>query len=219
METLSIIYQIEIVLLFLYSIFLGGIRKNAVQKYLFIYLLITNVTELLSLLGKSYFNLSTNGIIYNFYSLFCLCFFYSFYAGSFIGKSKYIFLGLFCLALSYTLLFTNFFKFEYDYKIGIVLSLFYICAPLFWMAYRIINVDRRRITDHPKFWISVGLIFWSSFFIFRSIPMYLFEKVDEEFQRMLRGIFYIVNIIFYILVFISLLKSIKKPDEYEKSTL
>lgn len=219
MEALAIIYQIGIIVLLLYSLFLGGIHKNAIQKYFFVYLLITNAIELFSLIGRSYFDLSTNGTIYNCYSLFCLCFFYFFYSRSFVGKSKYYFLFLFGLALSYSLLFTNFLKFEYDYKIGIVLSLFYICTALFWMAYRIVNVDNRQITAHPKFWISVGLIMWSSFFILRSIPMYLFENIDEEFQKMLRSIFYIVNIVFYILFFTALLKSKKTPDENEKSAL
>ncbi|WP_141395620.1 hypothetical protein [Chryseobacterium timonianum] len=108
---------------------------------------------------------------------------------------------------------------KYDYKIGIVLSLFYICTALFWMGNRIVNVDNRKITEHPKFWISVGLIVWSSFFILRSIPMYLFETIDEEFQKMLRALFYIVNIVFYILFFVALLKSKKTFDENEKSTL
>ncbi|WP_157859408.1 hypothetical protein [Chryseobacterium angstadtii] len=134
-------------------------------------------------------------------------------------KSRFIFLGLFCLALACTAIFTNFLKFEYDYRIGIVLALFYICSALFWMGYRIINVDNRKITAHPRFWISVGLILWSSFFILRSIPMYLFEKIDEEFQKMLRNVFYIVNIVFYILFFIALLKSKNTPDKNEKPAL
>ncbi|MFY1048483.1 hypothetical protein [Chryseobacterium sp. GP-SGM7] len=213
MEILAIIYQIEITLLFLYSIFLGGKNKNAIQKYLFIYLFVTNAIEILSLIGKSYLNLPTNGIIYNFYSLFCLSFFYFFYAGSFVKKSKLIFLGLYCLAIACTVFFIDFLKFEYDYKIGIILAMFYMCSALFWMGYRIVNVDNRKITSHPKFWVSVGLILWSSFFILRSIPMYLFEKIDEEFQNMLRTIFYIINIAFYILFFIALLKSKKILDE------
>ncbi len=49
--------------------------------------------------------------------------------------------------------------------------------------------------------------------------MYLFEKIDEEFQKMLRSIFYIVNIVFYILVFVALLKTEKTPVENEKPTL
>ncbi len=219
METLAIIYQIEIIVLFLYSLFLGGISKNAIQKSIFIYLLVTNTIELVSLMGSSYLDLSTNGVIYNCYSLFCLCFFYFFYRGSFVQKSKYIFLGAFCLALGYIIIFTNLLELKYDYKIGIVLSLFYICTALFWMGNRIVNVDNRKITEHPKFWISVGLIVWSSFFILRSIPMYLFETIDEEFQKMLRALFYIVNIVFYILFFVALLKSKKTFDENEKSTL
>lgn len=220
MGIFAIIYQIVIILVFLYSIFLGGTDKNTVRKYLFIYLLVTNGIEAVSLLGSSYLDMSTNGIIYNFYSLFCLCFFYLFYNESFGDKkSKSVFFALFCLALICTIFFTNFLKFEYDYKIGIILSLFYVCTALFWMAYRITNVDNRNITTHPKFWISIGLIFWSSFFIFRSIPMYLFEKIDEEFQRTLRSMFYLVNIVFYILVFIAIKKSKKSSDEYEESAL
>lgn len=219
MDALAVIYQIEITLLFLYSIFLGGFYKNVVQKSLFIYLFVTNAIEIISILGRSYLDLSTNGIIYNFYSLFCLCFFYFFYAESFAKKSKLFFSGFFCLALVFTAFLTNFLKFEYDYRIGIVLALFYICSALFWMGYRIVNVDNRKITMHPKFWISVGLILWSSFFILRSIPMYLFEKIDEEFQNMLRTIFYIVNILFYILFFVALLKSKKIHNENEKSSV
>ncbi|SHG92793.1 hypothetical protein SAMN05421866_1559 [Chryseobacterium oranimense] len=49
--------------------------------------------------------------------------------------------------------------------------------------------------------------------------MYLFEKIDEEFQKMLRSIFYIVNIVFYILVFVALLKSTNTPEENEKPTV
>lgn len=49
--------------------------------------------------------------------------------------------------------------------------------------------------------------------------MYLFEKIDEEFQKMLRNVFYIVNIVFYILFFIALLKSKNTPDKNEKPAL
>lgn len=220
MGIFAIIYQVVIILVFVYSIFLGGTHKNTVQKYIFIYLLVTNGIEVISLLGRSYLDMLTNGIIYNFYSLFCLSFFYLFYNESFDDKkSKSVFFVLLCSALLCTIVFTNFLKFEYDYKIGIILSLFYVCAALFWMAHRITNIDNRKITAHPRFWISIGLIFWSSFFIFRSIPMYLFEKIDEEFQRTLRSMFYLVNIVFYILVFIAMVKSKKISDEYEESAL
>lgn len=219
MNDIAIVYQIEVVLVFLFSLFLDGMDKNTVQKYIFIYLLVTNITELLSIIGRSYLDISTNGIIYNFYSVFCISFFYLFYVESFVKQSKYMYICLFCISISYLLFFTSFFKFEYDYKIGIVLSLFYIFSALYWLGYKIINIDNRKITTNPKFWISVGLILWSSFFILRSIPMYLFEKMDEEFQQTLRNIFYLVNIVFYILVFIALLKSKKTIDENEKLTL
>ncbi len=215
MEILGIIYQIEIICLLIYSVLLNVTNKNIFQKYILIYMIITNAAELISLLGNSYLDLSTNGIIYNVYSLISLVFFYFFYITSYINKSRIVFSGFSLLAFIYAFFFTSFLKFEYDYKIGIVLSLFYICTALFWLAYKIMNVDSMKITDHPKFYISVGLILWSSFFILRAIPMYAIEKVDNNFQSQLRSIFYLINIIFYFLFLISLIKSKKASFKNE----
>ncbi|WP_155845042.1 hypothetical protein [Chryseobacterium daeguense] len=90
--------------------------------------------------------------------------------------------------------------------IGISFALIYILYSLIWFYGKIKNPSLEKITNDPKFWIASGLLFWGVFFILRIIPRYFFNKVDGEVLIVSQSFFFIINIFFYLLFLISLIK-------------
>lgn len=112
-------------------------------------------------------------------------------------------------SLAYILIITNFSGEEFDNKIGITITLFYITISLLWFYHKILFFDQRKITDDPAFWVSTALLMWSCFFIFRVTPMFYFAKEDEEFLEFLKIGQNFINIGMYVMFYISL-KQYKK---------
>lgn len=181
-------------------------KRISEQKYLFVYLLITCFIEYYSWISKIYFNNFINGIYYNFYFLICLIFFYFFYKIVLVKRHQYIILMFFICSLFYILIFTKFYHLNFDYGTGVVFSIFCIITSLLWYYQKLNIFDNKNILDDPYFWITSAILFWSVFFIFRSVPMFFLKKNDPEFLKLLKTIQYCVNILMYIMFYIAILK-------------
>lgn len=86
------------------------------------------------------------------------------------------------------------------------MAMSYITLSFLWFFQKINNVDTKNIIDDPNFWISSGLLLWSTFFIFRVVPMYLFDKLDKDFLNSVITIFNFINCVMYFMFYISLVK-------------
>lgn len=87
----------------------------------------------------------------------------------------------------------------YSVNLGIMMSFIYILCGLIWLFYQFKNNSQIPIISKQFFWVSVSLLLWSVFFLFRVTPMYLFEKADDEFLAVLNKIFQLVTITSYII--------------------
>lgn len=147
--------------------------------------------------------------LFNYFFLFNILYFLFQYNKEFNSQIKNIATILAILAcimviylISQNTIFSN--------KIGLILSFFYISISILWFYQKNIDISNEYLVDLPFFWISVALLFWSIFFIFRIMPMYILESLDAGFKIQINNIFMIVNIITYILFYISLTKFQKK---------
>jgi len=211
--TIGIIYKIVLLFPLIKSFILGRKFSFSAQNYLFIYLLITVVNEWTSF-TRNLINPDVKvGLQYNFYFIFCVIFFSFFYYKILTNVLKKINLILMILSLAYIFFLTNFLGEEFDKKIGITITIFYITNSLLWFYQKISFFDEHKITDDPVFWISVALLMWSCFFIFRVTPMFFFAEHDNEFLQFLKIGQNIINIGMYSMFFISLIKSEKRLNQ------
>ncbi len=200
-------YLFVLFLVVSYSVFLWIKNGEKQQEFLCIYLGITFSLEFLMYIFQIYFKSSTDfGFLYNIYILFCAFFFLKYFnknqdrslitinTGVF---SVFVFVYIFYIFKNYR---------EVNQVIGISFALIYILYSLIWFYGKIKNPSLEKITNDPKFWIASGLLFWGVFFILRIIPRYFFNKVDGEVLIVSQSFFFIINIFFYLLFLISLIK-------------
>lgn len=187
-------------------------RKNfSTHNYFFIYLTITLLLEIYGYYMTS-LEILDYVFFFNYYCLFGIIYFGHFYSRLFKTNSLKKVGYLICiLTIGYCIFFTSIFSPLYDNKIGIVMASSYIIYSLLWFFQKMNNINTKKIIDDPNFWVSSGLLLWSTFFIFRTVPMYLFDKLDKDFLNSVVVIFNFVNCIMYSMFYISLMKLKKQP--------
>ncbi|WP_223608830.1 hypothetical protein [Chryseobacterium sp. OSA05B] len=187
------------------SMVLAGKNGLSSQNYFVVYLLLTLGLELYGHY-KIYRGEFDFAYLFNYYSIFLILFFYRYYATIFSERLKRISLGIMIAICLYIGLCTKFYGENYENKIGILVCFYFIITALVWFYLRLKNFDEKRIIDDPHFWVSCGILFWSIFFIFRSIPMFFLKDNDPDFLTILKTIQYGVNTVMYTLFYIALRK-------------
>ncbi|MEY8758696.1 hypothetical protein [Chryseobacterium tongliaoense] len=87
----------------------------------------------------------------------------------------------------------------YSINLGIMMAFTFILCGLAWLFYEFQNSSQIHIITKQFFWVTISLLLWAIFFLFRLVPMYLFEKTDDEFLGNLNKIFQFATIISYII--------------------
>lgn len=187
------------------SIVLAGKKGLSGQNYFAVFLLVSLGLELYGHY-KIYIREFDFAYLFNYYSIFMIIFFYVYYSRIFSRQVRIVFLVLGIAILTYILFFVKFYGGNYANELGILVCLYFIINVLVWFYTRLKNFDEVKITDDPHFWVSSGLLFWSIFFIFRSIPMYFFKDHDPAFLQVLKNIQYGVNILMYTMFYTALNK-------------
>lgn len=174
------------------------IKKNFLfyQNFLWLYLIITFSLEFYGaykMVIKEY----DFAYLFNYYCIFLIIFFYIYYFKLLSKNLKKISSFIFLIVLILVLFFTKYYGSNFDIKLGLLVSFYFIINALIWFYYRLNNLDNNKITDNPNFWISSGLLLWSIFFIFRSLPMFFLKENDPAFLQLLKTIQHGINIIMY----------------------
>lgn len=200
-----------------FSIYLFFKKGGKQQEFLCIYLGISFILEILMFAFQIYCGSSSQfGFLYNIYIFLCSLFFLFYY-------NKYQHRDMIRINVIVNLLF-NFVFFIFileNYKevnqvIGVSFSLIYILYSLIWFYGKLRYPNEKKIVNDPKFWVSVGLLFWGVFFILRIIPRYLFNEKDNETLIISQSFFFLINIFFYLTFFISLVQYNKSYDDVRK---
>jgi len=187
------------------SIVLAGKKGLSSQNYFMIYLLFSFCLELYGHY-KVYLKEFDFAYLFNYYSIFLIVFFFRYYVVIFPKRFEKISLITLMMILGYIGLFTKFYGNDYENELGILVCFYFIINALMWFYMRLNNIGEKKIVEDPHFWVSCGLIFWSIFFIFRSIPMFFLKDNDPEFLNVLKIIQYCANTIMYGFFYIALRK-------------
>lgn len=203
---IGIIYKLFLFLAVVKSYILGKKYSFSAQNYLSYYLLVTLINEWVSFIRNLIDPDVKVGLQYNLYFIFCLVFFSFYFKKSFKNVMKKISFISTIVSIMFVAVCTNFSDEDFDKKIGITVTLFYIVNSLLWFYQKISFFDEHKITDDPAFWVFTALLMWSCFFIFRVTPMFFFAKTDNEFLKFLKIGQNIINILMYFMFYISLRK-------------
>lgn len=204
--SLNRIYEIVVLISFLYSLYLWIFNaKSKQQFYFYIYLLFVMLVDIIPVNFPYLIEFNRN-ILFACYILFSMVYFGTIYYQKIKSKSFRI-LTIIVVA---SLIFLNIYKIQnqemeqLSFILVISLPVLFIYLSIFWYSYRLQNVDESRMTHNFLFWISSGLLIWSVFFIFRAIPMYFLEENDPKLLSFLITTFSVVNIITYLFFLIGL---------------
>ncbi|WP_332453937.1 hypothetical protein [Chryseobacterium aquaticum] len=203
---IGIIYKFVLLLVTIKSYNLSRKLTFSTQNYLLIYLSVSLFIEVISFSLYVISPNSKNGLLYNLYNIFSISFFYLYFSKILKYNFKKLSFLITIISTLYILFFTSFLSIDFGKNIGITLLLFYLANSLLWFYQKISFFDDHKITDDPAFWISTGLLMWSCFFLFRVTPMFYFAKEDKEFLEFLKVGQNIINIVMYIMFYISLKK-------------
>ncbi|WP_308003430.1 hypothetical protein, partial [uncultured Chryseobacterium sp.] len=149
--------------------------------------------------------IESKAIQYNYLNVFNIFFFIYFYYIQ--VKSKFLVVLISVSSIICICFTSHFFYFDkYNLSIAVLYCLANISYALYWIKEKLNNVSDNKITSEPLFWISISLLFWSCFFVFRIIPMYFLDEEDKQFLKLLKDILSLVNILVYILFYIGISK-------------
>ncbi|MET3035080.1 hypothetical protein ABXT08_03160 [Chryseobacterium sp. NRRL B-14859] len=207
---IQIIYIAVLLAATVKSVVLAGKKGLSSQNFLAVFLMVSLGLEIYGHY-KIYIREFDFAYLFNYYSIFMIVFFYSYYSKIFSGRLKTASLCVVIAILGYILLLVRFYGENYQNELGIMVCLYFIINALVWFYTRLKNFDEIKIMDDPHFWVSCGLLFWSIFFIFRTIPMFFLRDNDPAFLEILKNIQYGVNIVMYGMFYIAL-------TQFEKST-
>lgn len=210
---IGLVYKIVLLLIIIKAYILGRRYSFSAQNYLFLYLFITFFNESVSFIINIIDPNLKVGLQYNLYFIFCILYFSIYFFKLFSGILKILLVMTALGSLAYIFMNTNFSGDEFDNKIGITITLFYIMISLLWFYHKISFFDQRKITDDPVFWVSTALLMWSCFFLFRVTPMFYFAKEDKEFLEFLKAGQNFINIGMYAMFYISLIQYKKISHE------
>lgn len=186
------------------------LRKNTFfsQNHFFVFLVVNFLIDFFSEINI----ITSKAIQYNYLNVFNILFFVFFY----FKQIKSIFLMVLTLfSILICIYFTSqfFYVDRYNLSLAIIYCVSNIFYVLYWINLKLNNISEIRIIDEPLFWISISLLIWSCFFLFRIIPMYLLDTEDKQFLKLLKNVLLIVNIIVYALFYVGLTKYKYRKDE------
>ncbi len=112
---------------------------------------------------------------------------------------KRIFVSSFLL---FSVVAINFYSFEhifeqFNHQAFMMLSIGLIFCALLVFIDMLLYPTTTSILKMYRFWLSVGIIIWSTFFILRIGEMFYFDKEAKEFLSRLKNVFMLINILTY----------------------
>ena len=168
--------EISYLLVLLCCLFFSLKNRKFGHPYLWVYFLVTCTVEVIV-----FFKLAriTNAI-YSIHALFGITFFTLYYLNITKKRAKWLFTVGFLSFVS-TLYFIVTSENSFPNQLGIIIPTCYIFYTLLWFYEQIENPDTVTIYNKQPFWVSLALLLWAVFFIFRTIPSYALGSKDINF--------------------------------------
>ena len=164
------------------------------QNFLWIYFLAVLLFEILHL------NNVINTRMYSYSAIFYTLFFLNIYLNQYSAVT-FIRIILNIIVVSLALFFYAIDSNSYPISIGLLMNFTYIFLGIIWLYVQFINIEYTPIIKRQFFWITISILIWSIFFLFRLVPMYLFQNNDKTFLMTIDEIFKVMTIVSYIIFF------------------
>ena len=177
--------------------------------YFSIYISFGLVYEIMFLLFKD------NSLLINGYVSLSILYFGYFYFLTISNYKLRLFVKYFVLT---NILFLLFFISSQTYKLYNQPMILFLCVytvvlSLLFFVDMIIKPRATKLLYEFPFWVSCGLLFWATMFIFNIGAIYYLNKTDPHFLQVLQVSFFITNIISYIVYLYGMLAIWKKDNK------
>ena len=177
--------------------------------YFSIYISFGLVYEIMFLLFKD------KSLLINGYVSLSILYFGYFYFLTISNYKLRLFVKYFVLT---NILFLLFFISSQTYKLYNQPMILFLCVytvvlSLLFFVDMIIKPRATKLLYEFPFWVSCGLLFWATMFIFNIGAIYYLNKTDPHFLQVLQVSFFITNIISYIVYLYGMLAIWKKDNK------
>ncbi len=184
-KILSLIYDVVIFTAMSYSIYLW-LKKGYThkQRFMFVYLIAVFFVDVLGIYIRQAYQIDQFYLYMPFNVLSIVYFSYFFGIDYQNNINKYFLYGvsfLTLLVITYIQVETPIIKI--DAQIFVALVLFFLLISLQWLLYIINHIDEENITHKQAFWVSVALIIWSVFALFRLFLNQWLYDYDRDIVR------------------------------------
>ena len=135
----------------------------------------------------------------NGYIVFSILYFGYFYYSNISNKKLKVFVRYFVMA---NIAFLFYFLSSQTYKLYNQPMILFLCVytvilSLLFFVDMIIKPRATKLMYEFPFWVSCGLLFWATMFIFNIGAIYYLNNTDRVFLRLLQIGFYLTNIVVY----------------------
>lgn len=181
------IYFLTLVICFVLSLKIPKARQNFLWMY-FGLVIFFEVGIFYKILPYSYYTLAMP--IYTIFFIF-------YYSLNYTKKYTHYILA-FCTIISSAILFYNSDD-NSQIIMGVIMSIIHISLSLVWFFTQLKKPSLTPIYKKQSFWISTTLLFMGIVFIFRMIPMNIFDVTDKSFLQLINKGFQYAIIASYLL--------------------
>lgn len=166
-------------------------RKRTNSK-LYIYFIIVCILETLPFFSADHYHR-----FYSFGSLFYMVFFTYYFSQQLTDQKNTVYaLGLFSFYSSLIVIFNS--EQTYPIVLAIIFCTFFILLSFLYFFVQLKSRSQIYIFQKEGFWVSVAILFWSVFFLFRIIPMPWLAENDVGFLLFINTVFKVATVVNYV---------------------
>lgn len=207
------IYLLVLLLTSVFGVFVSFKNGWKNQQYLAVFVVLSCLLE--SFLTTVYANDEKIDLsfLYKYYLFISVLFFYYYFKSDkekLVVKVANCALFFFCSVFAYSV-YMNFFYIN-SYLIA-AYSTTVIVFALLWFYTKLQNPSVESIWDDPKYFIAIGSLVLSVFYVLRMIPRYLFFQYDNQLLEISSNLFLCIATFYYLLFFIAEYKYLKRKPE------
>ncbi len=199
MEVLNVIYFVTLIIAIIVACFKPLQNQRFFLLYLILALGVDSIANFNNQLGLNQY------IGFNIFAWVSITYFlYYFNTQLPSNKKVHLIFGGFFSIISTGIIITYPIK-KFNMSLFFCFVIHQIVTVLYWFIQQIKNPTEDKLWQKMPFWVGTATLLWSSFFMFRCLPMFYLEKVDVSFLNILQIVHNCINILCNVLYLLGLI--------------
>lgn len=211
---ISTVYLVVLLLTAVFGVFVSFKNGWKSQRFLAAFLVLSCSLEYFITIMYANDDKINLNFLYKYYLFISVLFFYYYFRTTqekLVVKVANCTLFFFCSVFTYSVYMNRFYINSYliaAYSISVIIF------ALLWFYTKLQYPSIESIWDDPKYFIAIGALLLSVFYVLQSIPRYLFYQYDNQLLEISFNLFLCIATFYYLLFFIAEYKYlIRKPEK------